>query len=46
MTSSPIISGEPFSLEKTKQIVEQFYRDGFVIQFHQKSIKNTDYGLK
>jgi ectoine hydroxylase-related dioxygenase (phytanoyl-CoA dioxygenase family) len=30
MTLCPIISGEPFSKEKTQQIVEQFYRDGFV----------------
>ena len=29
MTISPIISGEPFSEQKTQQIVEQFYRDGF-----------------
>jgi len=30
MTTSPIISGEPFSAEKTQQIVERFHRDGFV----------------
>ena len=29
MTANPIISGEPFSGEKTRQIVEQFHRDGF-----------------
>ena len=30
MAIGPIISGEPFSAEKTQQIAEQFYRDGFV----------------
>ena len=30
MTTSPIISGEPFNAEKTQQIVERFHRDGFV----------------
>ena len=30
MTTSPIIAGEPFSEEKIQQIVEQFYRDGYV----------------
>jgi ectoine hydroxylase-related dioxygenase (phytanoyl-CoA dioxygenase family) len=30
MSMSPITSGEPFSEEKTRQIVEQFHRDGFV----------------
>ena len=30
MANSPILKGEPFSEEKTKQIAEQFFRDGFV----------------
>ncbi len=29
MNTSPIISGEPFSEEKTRAIVEQLHRDGF-----------------
>ena len=30
MTNSPILKGERFSEEKTKQIAEQFFRDGYV----------------
>ena len=30
MTTSPILSGQSFSEEKTRQIVEAFYHDGFV----------------
>ena len=30
MANSPIRKGEPFSEEKTKEIAEQFFRDGFV----------------
>jgi hypothetical protein len=30
MGTSPILSGEPFGGEKTREIVEAFYRDGFV----------------
>ncbi|MCZ6681407.1 MAG: phytanoyl-CoA dioxygenase family protein [Candidatus Poribacteria bacterium] len=30
MTTSPILAGKPFSEEKTQQIVQHFYRDGFV----------------
>ena len=30
MSSSPILSGKPFSIEKTTQIAEQFFRDGYV----------------
>ena len=30
MANSPILKGEPFSEEKTAQIAEQFFRDGFV----------------
>ena len=30
MTTSPILAGEPFSEDKTSQLVEQFYRDGYV----------------
>ena len=30
MENSPILSGKPFSEEKTTQIAEQFFRDGFV----------------
>ena len=30
MNTTPILPGEPFSEEKTQQIVEQFHRDGFV----------------
>ena len=30
MTTSPILAGEPFSEEKTQEIVQQFYRDGYV----------------
>ena len=30
MANSPILKGEPFSKEKTTQIAEQFFRDGFV----------------
>ena len=30
MSSSPIMAGKPFSTEKTKQIAEQFFRDGYV----------------
>lgn len=29
MNTSPIISGEPFGVEKTRAIVEQLHRDGF-----------------
>ena len=31
MANSPILKGEPFSEEKTAQIAEQFFRDGFVL---------------
>ncbi len=31
MTTSPIISGQPFSEEKTRQIVDAFHRDGFAL---------------
>ena len=30
MSSSPISAGKPFSIEKTTQIAEQFFRDGYV----------------
>ena len=30
MTCTPILAGEPFSPQKTKEIVEQFFRDGYV----------------
>ena len=30
MANSPILKGEPFSKEKTAEIAEQFFRDGFV----------------
>ena len=30
MSSSPIMAGQPFSPEKTTQIAEQFFRDGYV----------------
>lgn len=30
MTTTPILQGEPFSAEKTAQIAQQFFRDGFV----------------
>ena len=30
MANSPILRGEPYSEEKTKQIAEQFFQDGFV----------------
>ena len=30
MTTSPILAGVPFSEDKTSQLVEQFYRDGYV----------------
>ena len=30
MANSPILKGEPFSPEKTAQIAEQFFQDGFV----------------
>ena len=30
MPNSPILNGEPFSPEKTKEIAEQFFQDGFV----------------
>ncbi|MEM7031554.1 MAG: phytanoyl-CoA dioxygenase family protein [Chloroflexota bacterium] len=30
MSTSPIVPGEPFSPEKTQQIADQFFRDGFV----------------
>ena len=29
MSKSPILAGEPFSVEKTQQIIDQFARDGF-----------------
>ena len=30
MANSPILKGEPFSAERTAEIAEQFFRDGFV----------------
>ena len=30
MSNSPILKGEPFSPEKTNQIAEQFFQDGYV----------------
>ena len=30
MTDSPILAGEPLSPQKTKETVEQFFRDGYV----------------
>ena len=30
MANSPILKGERFSEEKTKEIAEQFFRDGYV----------------
>ena len=30
MANSPILKGERFSEEKTKEIAEQFFHDGFV----------------
>ena len=29
MNTSPIISGEPFSVEKAQEVVDRLYRDGF-----------------